>query len=395
MAIYIEILEVGSDVIMSGGGTANISALTSGSSQTNGSTINPSSDFISLISTGFTQVIPWTIVPGINPNMGSGGNTTIFTNLTGTYSFGILENSFGDAFLYLDEFYVPGTEIGPTTATFTNKSFTTLGINTGTYTWSWGSGATADSLTVQVGPLSPTPTPTETAAVTPTPTETAAVTPTPTPTPTETAAVTPTPTETAAVTPTPSVTETPSVTPTPTETTPVLPTPTPTATNPSLLITIEATYNPGSIWATYIATSTGPVDSEATITFDNTLGVIDGSPYIISGSITIPTGESTGTSTYYLTEGIYTNLDSTSTFTNVVVNYDGGTYGFVVQTESIFDGETIALSANTNSYVCYTCDYNGNLISVKPENPVWTNQYGQSVVQLNAIQLGGTNGLYS
>ena len=128
MSILITILEVGADVVMSGGGTANVSALTSGTPQTNGSIIQPSSDYISLLSAGLTQVIPWTIVPGITPNMGSGGMTMSF-NRTGTYSFGILENSIGNGFLYLDEFYVPGTEIGPTTATFTNKSLATLGIN--------------------------------------------------------------------------------------------------------------------------------------------------------------------------------------------------------------------------------------------------------------------------
>jgi hypothetical protein len=594
MAIYIEILEVGSNVVMSGTGTANTSSLTSGGTLSVGSVIYPSADNVTLLSAGLTEVREWTGITGIFPDMGPGSFTQSF-NRTGTYSLGIMENYLGDVTLYLDTAYVSGTEIGPTTATFNSTNFTTLGINPGTYTWSWGSGPTADSFTVQVGPLSPTPTPTETAAVTPTPTntptetasvtptptaqpallnlylnevgndivatgngtvnilglsnpqnfggatllnannaaiiinngtpnflsydglsgpqdigpgssylgadstnsnfpfgiygalgkvllpigysgqtltgestynnitfagegfnpgtytwtygsgsntgsivlqvgplnptptptptptETAAVTPTPTntptetasvtptptetptntptetaavtPTPTETAAITPTPTETAAVTPTPSVTETPSVTPTPTATTPVLPTPTPTATNPSLLITVDATYNPGSIWVTYVATSTGPVDSDVTITFDNTLGVIDGSPYVITASITIPSGQSTGTTTYYLPEGIYANLDFTSTFDNVTTTYTGGTFGFVVNTESVFDNETIAITANTEYIVCNVCG--DTATEINPPHPVWTGLYGETIIQANAVQLGGRNGLNS
>jgi len=394
MAIYIEILEVGSNVVMSGTGTANTSSLTSGGTLSVGSVIYPSADNITLLSAGLTEVREWTGITGIFPDMGPGSFTQSF-NRTGTYSLGIMENYLGDVTLYLDDAYVSGTEIGPTTATFNSTNFTTLGINPGTYTWSWGSGPTADSFTVQVGPLSPTPTPTETAAVTPTPTETPTPTPTETAavTPTPTAEVTPTPTETAAVTPTPSVTETPSVTPTPTATTPVLPTPTPTATNPSLLISVDATYNPGSIWVTYVATSTGPVDSDVTITFDNTLGVIDGSPYVITASITIPSGQSTGTTTYYLPEGIYANLDFTSTFDNVTTTYTGGTFGFVVNTESVFDNETIAITANTEYIVCNVCG--DTAIEINPPHPVWTGLYGETIIQANAVQLGGRNGLNS
>ena len=244
MCILITILEVGGNVVMSGGGSANTSALTSGASQTNGSTISPSADFISLVSTGFTQVIPWTVVPGITPNMGSGGNTTIFTGLTGTYSFGILENFFGDGFLYLDVAYVSGTEIGPTTATFLNRSFSTLGINTGTYTWTWGSGATEDSFTVQVGPLTVTPTPTVTATNTQTPTTTTTLTTTPTNTVTSTVTQTPTDNVTDTPTPTPTTTPTPTVTATNTATPTVTTTKTPTQTNtPSYSPTPSETPN--------------------------------------------------------------------------------------------------------------------------------------------------------
>jgi len=50
-------------------------------------------------------------------------------------------------------------------------------------------------------------------------------------------------------------------------------------------------------------------------------------------------------------------------------------------------------SSNTNYDVCVTCG--DNTFIVETEHPVWTNQYGQSVIQMNAVELGGRNGLYS
>lgn len=50
-------------------------------------------------------------------------------------------------------------------------------------------------------------------------------------------------------------------------------------------------------------------------------------------------------------------------------------------------------SANTDYNVCVEC--NGTTSTVEVEHPVWTNQYGQTVIQLNAVELGGRNGLYS
>jgi hypothetical protein len=262
MAILITILEVGSDVVVSGSGSANTSSLTSGGTLSVGSVIYPSADNITLLSAGLTQVIEWTGITGIFPDMGSGSFTQSF-NRTGTYSLGIMENYLGNAFLYLDEFYVPGTEIGPTTATFTNKSFATLGINTGTYTWTWGSGPTADSFTVQVGEPPVTPTPTTTPTTTQTPTNTPTNTGTPTNTPTNTGTPTNTPTTTATNTPTPTTTVTPTNTPTTTVTnTPTqtvtpsrTPTRTPSATNtptPSITPSVTPSETPENLFKYFV-----------------------------------------------------------------------------------------------------------------------------------------------
>ena len=270
------------------------------------------------------------------------------------------------------------------------------------------------SLNGGVPSSTPTPTPTETSAVTPTPTETAPVTPTPsvtetppvtptpsvtetptetpTPTPTETSAVTPTPTETSAVTPTP--TETPAVTPTITPSiTPTL-TPTPTATNGTVTLNLSAIYNPGSIWATYVVTASVPVDVDVQVTFTNILGVTSGEPYVITGDILIPSGQTSGSETFYLPTANYANLDFTSTFSGVTTDYTGATSSvFVVSESTFFDENPIAITANTDYNVCVTCS--GTTYTVETEHPVWTGLYGETIIQANAVQLGGRNGLYS
>jgi len=49
------------------------------------------------------------------------------------------------------------------------------------------------------------------------------------------------------------------------------------------------------------------------------------------------------------------------------------------------------LSSGTEYTFCQIC--NGVLITVSPPHPVWTNNEGRDVIQLNAVALGGFNGL--
>ena len=55
----------------------------------------------------------------------------------------------------------------------------------------------------------------------------------------------------------------------------------------------------------------------------------------------------------------------------------------------------IPRSANTEENICIEiCDPSGNTVtSVPSPHPVWTDNYGTEVTQLNAITLGGQNGL--
>ena len=52
------------------------------------------------------------------------------------------------------------------------------------------------------------------------------------------------------------------------------------------------------------------------------------------------------------------------------------------------------VSANTENAVC-VIDCSGNTKTIIPPHPVYSDFTGGTVTQLNAIQLGGENGLYS
>jgi hypothetical protein len=50
------------------------------------------------------------------------------------------------------------------------------------------------------------------------------------------------------------------------------------------------------------------------------------------------------------------------------------------------------LSAGTEYNIC-VLDCSGNTISITPPHPTYTNEFGKAVIQLDAIELGGLNGL--
>ena len=175
------------------------------------------------------------------------------------------------------------------------------------------------------------------AIVTPTPTVT--TTPTKTPTPTRTASVTstPTPTGTAAVTPTPTPTRTASVTSTPTPTNTATKTPTPTPTG-----TAGVTPTPtGTAGVTPTPTGTAGVTPTPTKT---------------------PTGTPSVTPTPSQTPG----------FTGFSADQQ---YAYTLDILGSFSGGS--------------ADFSG----AYAPHPVFTNQLGEAVQQLNAITIGGFNGL--
>jgi len=76
MAIYIEILEVGSNVIMSGSGTANTASLTSTPESDQLANIMAELSLITLYGTVNSSVDSYAGIPVLNPNMGTGTGGT-------------------------------------------------------------------------------------------------------------------------------------------------------------------------------------------------------------------------------------------------------------------------------------------------------------------------------
>lgn len=60
--------------------------------------------------------------------------------------------------------------------------------------------------------------------------------------------------------------------------------------------------------------------------------------------------------------------------------------------------EDIIKSAGTPYEVCLVCcpcESGETITSISVPHPAWTDLYGNTVIQTNAVQLGGANGLYS
>jgi hypothetical protein len=287
-------------------------------------------------------------------------------------------------------------------------------------------------------PISPSPTPTNT--VTPTVTPTRTLTPTPTvtptrtltPTPSVTSTITPTPTitptitPTKTVTPTPTITPTKTVTPTPTVTPTMTPTPSPL---PNVVLTncitgeeviaprknaaigdiVSATGDTTDCYEVTSYTSSSPRDGISN-DYEDCLecfkseftGVIFSSctdnndSVILTASTASLTFLPDPSLVYYMTfSGVstqYVGCFEFVEFTNLSNQYQ---ITSSIENNSCYDCRVVYIpsSAGTIYYDCVICDTTAVTISVP--HPVYSNQFGQDVVQLNAVQLGGTYGLYN
>jgi hypothetical protein len=266
--------------------------------------------------------------------------------------------------------------------------------------------------------LTPTPTVTPTRTLTPTPSVTSTITPTPT--------ITPTITPTKTVTPTPTITPTKTVTPTPTVTPTMTPTPSPL---PNVVLTncitgeeviaprknaaigdiVSATGDTTDCYEVTSYTSSSPRDGISN-DYEDCLecfkaeftGVIFSSctdnndSVILTASTASLTFLPDPSLVYYMTfSGVstqYVGCFEFVEFTNLSNQYQ---ITSSIENNSCYDCRVVYIpsSAGTIYYDCVICDTTAVTISVP--HPVYSNQFGQDVVQLNAVQLGGTYGLYN
>ena len=148
-AILLTATEVGSDVLLTGSGTANLAdlfLLPGGGGATGSSGIDPSEP---AAVTGPANPTLIDVYVGVNSPAPFGpGGLTFPTSGTGDV-FGA-----NSSVLVVPTGYTSGVPLFGT-STFAGATLASLGVTPGTYVWTWGTGANADSLTLQIVPTAP------------------------------------------------------------------------------------------------------------------------------------------------------------------------------------------------------------------------------------------------
>jgi hypothetical protein len=137
----------------------------------------------------------------------------------------------------------------------------------------------------------------------------------------------------------------------------------------SLYLTLNATYQPGSVEAVYEVTTNIPAQYDVELTFTNTLGTLTGSSLVITTGITISLGQSTGSTTVTLPDD-FSNLNLTSTFSNVKATPDAYSYGVAIKpifNNPPFAGELPTLYFNVTPPSIYPSKGGVDWTEINPE----------------------------
>ena len=234
-----------------------------------------------------------------------------------------------------------------------------------TMSTNYGDCATCLAVVTPTPTASPTDTPSVTPTQTATPTDTPSVTSTPTASPTDTPAVTPTPSVTASPTDTPAVTPTASATPAVTST--VTPTttrtPTPTPTPPGFWLITDCI---GTTWSVEITGVSPTIGDMYIFTFDN---------------------NNLDYNCYFVTDTSYGPIVATATFVD-------GPFVDCAECGVVYTGTSV------NQFYEYTAEMEGSFSGgtlppgTQVPHPAFATENGIAI-QLNAVLLGGVNGLNS
>ncbi len=143
-ALIFTIQQDGSDVTMTGSGSADITALSPASTAVPYAAVRASDAWVGVGAIG-ASLQHYTGITGPRPI----GGGTFFTLATTSSGDNFMMNYYS---LFLPQGYVSGSQLSGT-ATFSNKTIADLGLTEGTYVYTWGSGANADSATIQVAAI--------------------------------------------------------------------------------------------------------------------------------------------------------------------------------------------------------------------------------------------------
>jgi hypothetical protein len=151
-AYIMTISQVAANVVTTGSGSIDTDALTAHNTTITAPQVEP--NFGALIvgpaGNAFPSITQYSGVSG--PTIFGSGDTETPSSGSGS-AVGIIGSV---SYIYVPQGYTAGTDLGMSTDTYTNQSFSSLGLTPGTYTYTWGAGPTADSLTVNIVVPEPT-----------------------------------------------------------------------------------------------------------------------------------------------------------------------------------------------------------------------------------------------
>ena len=149
-AYTITIEQVGSDVIASGAGSINYTALASFGDEVDTPLIDASGGAIIIGPTTPTNDTYYSGVSGPAIAFGTGGEFFPDSGSGAIVGLGAQAVPPSTGVVAVPQGYVSGAPLGTSTATWTGATLSSLGLTPGTYVWSWGSGATADTFTIDI-----------------------------------------------------------------------------------------------------------------------------------------------------------------------------------------------------------------------------------------------------
>lgn len=150
-AYTIKIEQVGSDVMATGAGSINFTALAPPFGDEVDTSLIAASDGAVII--GPTTPTDDTYYSGVaGPAIAFGSGGEFFPNsgdgpIVGLGAQAVPPNT---GIVAVPQGYVSGAYLGTSTATWSGATLVSLGLTPGTYVWSWGSGATADTFTIDI-----------------------------------------------------------------------------------------------------------------------------------------------------------------------------------------------------------------------------------------------------
>ena len=110
-------------------------------------------------------------------------------------------------------------------------------------------------------------------------------------------------------------------------------------TTTPIVLTLESEVNPGSVITTYNLISNTELIEDLTVNFTNVLGLLVGSPIVITTGVTISQGQTSGTTTITTNEN-FNNLDRTFVISGVTFSSDEGFYLPQITPDIIFASQT-------------------------------------------------------